>query len=237
MMRNAACRAGLRGWRAVVAAALAAVLPTVPAAPPAEPAAALAGAQQLQDLARRIERRYREQGAFRASFHQRYESTTFGAEDEARGTIHVSPPGRILWEYSQPKGQKAVYDGERWWLLVPEDREVKIKDQVPGLSDPLTDLLAGRIDLLKVFAVTESSAPPAAKGRVVLELVPRDVRDDLEMALIEADRASGDVRRLEIVDPLGNRLVYDLGAPVAEKPLPASAFAMKVPAGFNVTRE
>jgi outer membrane lipoprotein-sorting protein len=209
------------------------------AAVPAGPAAVAAAPDAVAALLQRAEARYRASGAFRVSFRQTFESSAFGTGDEARGTIHVAPPRRALWDYDEPKGQKGVLDGNTWWFVVPEDREVQVREVQPGEDSPLSDLLAGRSDLLRLFAasaVPEGAAPPPAAGRGWVELRPRTPRDDIEWLRLEIDRASGDVRRVEVADPLGGRMLFELGAPVREAPLPDAAFRVDVPPGWTLTR-
>jgi len=216
---------------ASVAAAPAGPPATAPASPGPAPEAVVA-------LLRKAEARYRGSGSFRVPFRQSFESSAFGAGDEAHGTIHVSPPRRILWDYAEPKGQRGVLDGNTWWFVVPEDREVQVREVQPGEDSPLSDLLAGRSDLLKVFSAARppDDATPTAPGRGLVELRPQKPRDDIEWLRLEIDAATGDVRRVEVADPLGGRMLFELGAPVRESPLPDASFRVDVPAGWTLTR-
>ncbi len=193
-------------------------------------------AQDLQALLHRIETRYRALPSFKVPFTQRYTSSTFGARDEARGTLHVVPPSRMLWLYDVPEGQRGALDGDRYWLIDPEERQVTVRARGAGGSDPLTDLLSGRLDLGKVFAAEPLPRGEAA-GRTLLQLLPRTPRDDMERAVLEVDEKDGTVRRLDVEDPLGNRFEYFLGAPVAAPAPPASAFKLVVPAGYTESRD
>ena len=236
-----------RRRRTILPALLAlAAVPGAPAAPPAaqpvRPAPASAAPapapEAVAALLRKAEARYRGSGSFRVPFRQVFESSAFGAGDEAHGTIHVSPPRRMLWDYAEPKGQRGVLDGNTWWFVVPEDREVQVREVQPGEDSPLSDLLAGRSDLLKVFVAASppEAATPSVPGRGLVELRPRKPRDDIEWLRLEIDAATGDVRRVEVVDPLGGRMLFELGAPVRESPLPDASFRVDVPAGWTLTR-
>lgn len=208
------------------------VRPSPASASPAQPSEAVVS------LLRKAEARYRGSGSFRVPFRQSFESSAFGAGDEAHGTIHVSPPRRILWDYAQPKGQRGVLDGDTWWFVVPEDREVQVREVQPGEDSPLSDLLAGRSDLLKLFGAASppDDASPTAPGRGLVDLRPRQPRDDIEWLRLEIDAATGDVRRVEVADPLGGRMLFELGAPVRESPLPDAAFRVEVPPGWTLSR-
>lgn len=210
---------------------LAAIVPArSAAAPPAD------AAREVREAVSRVEKRYRALTSFKISFSQRYTSATFGAQDEAQGTVFVVPPARMLWIYDKPAGQKGALDGNQYWLIDPEDREVRLRQRVEGGVDPVTDLLAGRLELGKLFEV-ELSADPAPPGRVLLLLIPKTPREDMERATLEVERADGTARRLEIIDPVGGQFEYRLGPPQAAPPPPDSAFRLVVPEGFATTRD
>jgi len=193
--------------------------------------------EQVIGLLERAERHYREIGTFRVGFRQTFESATFGAADEARGTIHVSPPRRMLWEYEVPAGQRGILDGDTWWFIIPEDREVQIRETAPGSDSPLAELLSGRSELSRYFSArVPPDAAAVVAGCAVVELWPREPRDDIDWVRLEIDTRSADVRRVEAADPLGGRTIVELGVPEREGPLPDSAFQVAVPSGYVVTR-
>ena len=197
----------------------------------------IAEARRVIDIARRIEGRYRHLGPFRVTFEQAYASATFRFEDENRGTIHVVPPRRMLWVYDEPAGQRAVMDGDTWWLVDPELRQISRRDREPGETDPLVDILAGRLDLLAVFSARPSTEPAAETGQEVVELIPREPRDDMDLAVIWVDGATGDMRRVDVIDPLGNRMRFRFGRPVAETRPPEAEFRVEIPPGYTLVRE
>jgi outer membrane lipoprotein carrier protein len=189
-------------------------------------------ARQVLDAASRIDRRYRSLPPFKVQFTQRYTSATFGAREEARGTVHVVPPSRMLWIYTDPPGQRGALDGNRYWLIDPEEKQVTVRERPRGGSDPLGDLLSGRSELARLFTVSRAKGR-APGGRVLLDLVPREQRDDMERAVLEADEKDGTVRRLEVVDPLGNSFEYLLGPPEPSPAPPARDFELVVPPGYS----
>lgn len=210
--------------------------PAAAQAPASDPsAAALSRARGVQDALRRIEARYRGLGSFTVTFAQRYVSSTFGGRDDARGTIHVAPPGRMFWRYERPQGQTGGYDGTQYWLVSPADREVIVRERDAAVPDPLADLLAGKLEIAKAFAV--DPAPDAGDGgRLAFDLRPREPRDDMDGARVEVE-PDGTLRRIEIADPLGNRVVYELGRPRPAKPPDESLLRLVVPPGYEVSRQ
>lgn len=197
-----------------------------------EPEAALARAEALVS---QVEQRYRALDSFKLTFRQHYRSATFGAEEETRGTLVVAG-SRMLWLYDVPRGQRGALDGDRYWLIVPEDRQVIVREIAPGGADPLAQLLSGRADIRHTFLVSPVPEASSSAG-VVVELTPREHREDLERAVLEIDVREVAVRRLEVVDPLGNRMIFELGAPVRAPAPPPGAFKLTIPSGFAVTKE
>lgn len=195
--------------------------------------AAVAQARRAAELLRRVELAYRHP-PFRVTFVQALDSPTFGLEEQARGTVHVVAPGRILWLYDEPRGQKAVMEPDRWLLVSPADREVIIRERDPRRPHPVADLLAGTIDLLHLFRV---SIVDEGEDVVRLDLVPTEVMDDVDRVTLEVSPERAEVRSVVVTDPLGSRIVYRLGPRVPEAPLPASALAVEIPEGYAVSRE
>jgi len=211
----------------------------------ATPSAAGGGAEEIAravGLLDRLEARYAALPPFTTRFRQSLESPTFGEEEQARGTILVGRGGRIAWNYDEPPGMRAVFDGREWRLLDPEERELVVRrTDLPGREGDrlLAELLAGRVHLVDLFAVVPGEeARPGAPGRVTIRLVPREPRDDLDWIELAVDPAPPDLRRVVVVDPLGSRLVVELGPPVpARDGIPEGAFEIEAPGGYTITRD
>ena len=199
---------------------------------------ALQRARRLVEVVERVQTHYRKLGAFRAPFELRLVSATFGGEEPETGMLHVVPPANMLWDYERPEGQKAVFDGEVWWLISPEDQTVTRHEVDPKQRSPLIDLLAGDRELLNVFSGRLVDAPGKADGaRVLLELVPREPRDEVELVVVTVEPDTGVLRRIEVVGPLGGSQVLELGRPVEEPPLPPGRFQITVPEGYTLLEE
>jgi outer membrane lipoprotein-sorting protein len=221
---------------------LACVLVSVAAAaePPrdADPEEALRQARRLVEVVQRVQSHYRELGAFRAPFELQIVSPTFGEEEAETGMLHVVPPAKMLWDYERPEGQTAVFDGQTWWLISPEDHTVTRHEVDPRARSPLIDLLAGDRELLDEFSGRlVEGAEDAAEGRVQLQLIPRETREDVELVVVTVEPESGVLRRIEVVGPLGGSQVLKLGRPVEEAPLPPERFDVTVPEGYTLLEE
>jgi outer membrane lipoprotein-sorting protein len=101
----------------------------------------------------------------------------------------------------------------------------------------LVRLLTGRLDLLTAFAAKDLPEVSEDGELATLELMPREPRDDVDLVVLDVARASGALRRVSVIDPIGSAWTYEFG-PVrpAEAP-PADAFVVEIPEGFTVSHE
>src|SRR6202011_4143087 len=68
------------------------------------------------------------------------------------GTLMLRKPGRMRWDYSQPKGKLFVSDGKNLWLYTPADnRAERMKlQESEDMRAPLAFLL-GKLNFEKEF--------------------------------------------------------------------------------------
>ena len=197
-------------------------------------------------LLERLATRYGALAPFAVTFRQSLVSPTFGEEEQARGRILVGRGGRLAWLYDEPAGMRAVYDGTEWRVLDPEERELVIhRTDLPGREGDrlLADLLAGRAHLSDLFAVLpleggEDSSNTDERGWIRVRLLPREPRDDVDWIELTIDPGAPDLRRVVVVDPLGSRLVMDLGSPTPLRGgVPPGTFEIEVPEGYTISRD
>ena len=105
----------------------------------------------LDALLKSVESRYNKAKTLQVLFTETYTPNGRGARIES-GTLLLRKPGRMRWEYSQPKGKLFVCDGKDLWLYTPADNRVeKMKMQVTDdLRAPLAFLL-GKLNFQKEF--------------------------------------------------------------------------------------
>lgn len=202
------------------------------------PTATLQQARRLVDAVERMQRLYRDLGSFQASFSLQHVSPTFGEDPAETGMLHVAPGGRMLWDYDSPEGQRAVFDGSTWWLFSSEDKTVTRHEVDLAHRNPMIDLLTGEADVLSLFAV--GPAQPLSDplpDPLVLELVPREPREDVEQVEITVSPATGVLRRVDVTGPLGGHNVLTLGEP---QPAPApreERFDVTIPDDYVLVEE
>jgi len=140
--------------------------------------------EDVSAVARAVDRHYNDLRSFQAEFTESYRGA--GLERTESGTLWLKRPGKMRWEYRQPKEKLFISDGKNAWFYVPGERQAR-KTSVKKLEDlrsPLQYLL-GHTKLEKEFAGL-SFAPdvkPSQAGDVVLRGVPRNMQGIQEVLL------------------------------------------------------
>ena len=112
---------------------------------------AFAGDPALDSLLKRVETRYNSAKTLQVLFHEDYTPPGRAKRSES-GTLLLRKPGKMRWDYDQPKGKLFVGDGKFLWLYTPlENRAEKMKlKESDDLRAPLAFLL-GKLDFQKEF--------------------------------------------------------------------------------------
>ena len=116
-------------------------------------------AQDADALLRRVDDHYNRLSSLRARYVERY--TGMGLDRTESGTLLLKKPGRMRWNYDQPKGKLFLLDGKYAWFYTPGDGQAQRMPakQLDDLRSPLRFLL-GRTQLKKELTnvtVTEDS--------------------------------------------------------------------------------
>jgi outer membrane lipoprotein carrier protein len=140
----------------------------------------------LQRLAAAVDRRYNTLQSLQADFSETYQG--MGASRTESGTLWLKRPGKMCWQYRQPREKLFISNGKDAWFYVFGERQAR-KMPVKKLDDlrsPLRYLL-GKTRLEKEFEGL-SFAPdvkPLTPGDVVLRGVPKGLRERISQVLLE----------------------------------------------------
>src|SRR5208283_5375881 len=85
---------------------------------------ALAADPGLDKLLKSVENRYNKAKTLQVLFNETYTPQGKPQRSES-GTLMLRKPGRMRWEYSQPKGKLFVSDGKSLWLYTPADNRAE----------------------------------------------------------------------------------------------------------------
>ena len=112
---------------------------------------ALGGEPALDSLLKGVENRYNRTKTLQVLFSESYTGTGQTRRTES-GLLLLSKPGRMRWEYSEPKGKLFVSDGKTLWLYTPAGNraeKMSLKD-TGDMRAPLAFLL-GKLNFNKEF--------------------------------------------------------------------------------------
>lgn len=129
---------------------------------------AFAGDPALDTLLKGVENRYNKAKTLQVLFHEDYTPQGRPRRSES-GTLRLRKPGRMRWDYEQPKGKIFVSDGKFLYLYTPsENKAEKMKLQASDdMRVPLAFLL-GKLNFEKEFRNVKAT-PEGADQRIAAE--------------------------------------------------------------------
>ena len=207
-----------------------------PASSASSAPAPVAKPSNATELAAAIQKAYASITAFEADFSQEYKMKAFGQVKTSKGHVLFVKPGKMRWDYADPKDNVIVSDNETLWSYVASDkqaRKMKVKDsQMPTALAFLT----GKGDLGKEFNL-ELMDVKALKfeGGYVLKATPKVATNLYNFVLFYVDGATFHVRRVLIVDAQDNRNRFDFEKPTVNGKWDDARFKWSPPAGVSVS--
>jgi outer membrane lipoprotein carrier protein len=182
-------------------------------------------------VTRAVEQRYNRLRTLQVQFEER---VSYGARvrREEKGTLYLLRPGKMRWEYAEPKGKLFVADGKVFYLYSPYSNQVqrlKPKDAADWRA-PLAFLL-GRLDFSKEFG------PITIRPRAeVIELAaaPRSEREPFTEAVFHVAPDTFEIRRIVVTGQDGMVTEFVFRGERANPVLAAGLFQFEAPAGAEI---
>ena len=192
----------------------------------------------LRDVLRGVETKYNRLKSMRARFHQTYRQGGRVVRRE-EGTLYLSKPGRMRWEYEAPETKLFLTDGKRVILFVPAENRV-LESAIKETEDvraPLAFLL-GRLNFDEQFQKMETSPQfvPVEQGNFVFKAYSKQMAERLEWVLFEVS-PSHEIRRVVARERGGLENEFRFDDIEANPALAAALFQFTPPAGAQVVRE
>jgi len=152
-------------------------------------------------IADKVDQRYNHLQTLEAQFSETYSGA--GMTRTESGTLTLKKPGRMRWDYDQPRPKMFLTDGQTAWFYVPGERQVRraLVKQLDDLRSPLRYLL-GKTKLEKEFTGLSiaSGQKPLYDGDIVLQGIPKSLADRVANTLLEVS-PDGLIRRI-VVDQM-----------------------------------
>lgn len=189
--------------------------------------------KDVHQIANAVDHRYNNLKSLETGFTETYSGA--GATRTETGMLWLKRPGKMRWEYRQPREKLFVSDGKTAWFYVPGEPQVR-KAPVKKLDDlrsPLRYLL-GQTRLEKEFSGL-SLAPdvkPADPGNIVLRGVPKGMEDRINEVLLEVT-PDWQIRRLVISEGDGAITQFRFADQKENVAIPDQRFKFSPPPGVE----
>ena len=197
-------------------------------------AAPLRAQTDVHALAAKVDQYYDHLHTLEARFTETY--TGAGMSRTESGTLLLKKPGRMRWDYDQPRPKVFLTDGQMAWFYVPGERQARrtpVK-QLDDLRSPLRYLL-GKTKLEKELEGL-SRAPdqkPAIAGDVVLRGVPKGMRERVAQTLLEV-APDGVITRIVVEELDGTTTEFRFLQQKENVEIPDAQFRFVPPPGVEI---
>jgi len=197
--------------------------------------AALAIAQQpapsLDKVAEDLDRHYNDLRSLRAGFTETYRGA--GITRTESGTLWLRRPGKMRWEYMEPREKLFVSDGKTAYFYVPGERQARKAplDKLDDLRSPLRYLL-GKTKLKKEFDNLTARAGDQP-GSVIIRGVPRNMSERVAEVSLDVN-AGGEIQRIQIDEVDGSETEFTFSSMQENVPVEDARFRFQPPPGVEL---
>ena len=187
----------------------------------------------VHKIAEAVDHRYNNMQSLESQFTETYRGA--GMTRNESGTLWLKRPGKMRWDYREPRPKLFISDGKTAWFYVPGDQQVR-KASVKKLDDfrsPLRYLL-GKTKLEKEFTALSLApdAQPLDPGDIVLRGVPKGMEDRVSQVLLEITPDS-QIRAITIDEVDGSTTQFRLSEQKQNVQLSDSRFRFTPPPGVE----
>ena len=196
--------------------------------------AALSLAQDVHAIADKVDQRYDHIHTLAANFTETYSGA--GMTRTESGTLQLKKPGRMRWDYDQPRPKLFLTDGKIAWFYVPGEKQARRSSvkQLDDLRSPLRYLL-GKTKLEKELEGL-SLAPdqkPVNSGDVVLRGIPQGLENRVAQTLLEVS-PDGLIDRIVIEELDGSLTEFRFLQQKENVQIPDQRFSFTPPPGVEI---
>ena len=187
-------------------------------------------------IAEEVDRYYNHLHTLQANFDEIYRGS--GISREESGTLWLKRPGKMRWEYAQPRQKLFISNGKEAWFYVPGEQQAR-KTPMKKLDDLRSPLgyLLGKTKLQKEFQAL-SLAPdvaPLQPADTVLRGVPRFMQMVSQVLLEIAP--GGKIVRLVVDGEDGSTTEYRFSEQKENVAMTDRQFQFTPPPGVQVIEE
>jgi len=189
--------------------------------------------ESIPKLAERVDQHYNRLRSLRSDFVEIYEGA--GLSRREAGELWLLKPGKMRWDYKEPRSKLFVTDNKTAYFYVPGDRQAR-RMPVKRFEDfrsPIRFLL-GHTKLQKEFdQLTISPEKPLNPGDIVLQGVPLNMKERVNRVVLEVT-LGGQIVRIWIEELDGSITDFRFSNIQEDVPVKSELFRFKVPVGVQV---
>lgn len=204
-------------------------------------ASASPGASTLspEEIARRLQATYEKTTSMSARFRQITSVRMSQREKRGSGTVLISKPGRMRWDYLSPSPQVIVSDGKTVIMYFKHSNQMIVTPATEYLQSDITySFFTGKGNILRDFKVMPAPADAGSQpGSYVIKLVPRKPNPQIAEILVWADRSTFLIDRLRIIDQFGSVTDLFFSGIKTDVKIPASLFTFTPPPGTEIIHQ
>lgn len=191
---------------------------------------AFAGNPSLDALLKNVEAHYNRAKTLQVLFKEQYTPPGKAVRRES-GVLYLRKPGRMRWDYNEPKGKFWVSDGKDWWIYTPADNRVE-KGKMKESNDmrvPLAFLL-GKLNFDRDFKNMKET-PDGPDMRITGETRSENLPySNVEFVVTPEDH----IREVKATGFDHSILEFTLDQEKVDVPLDSKLFQFKMPAGATI---
>ena len=171
-------------------------------------------AQSPNAVMQRAVQAYADLRSVRAEFRQTITNPITGTNSVSRGVLLRKDPNLLSINFTDPKGDRVVSDGQSLWVYLPSSAP----GQVMRMSAKANNALA-MVDPGGVFLTSPASRFDMSDGGIatvqgrktnIVNLVPKQANGTFTRARLWIDAVNGYVRQFEVTDPNGLKRVVTI---------------------------
>ena len=190
-----------------------------------------------EEIALKLQRTYEKTSSFQAEFTQSTSLQQSRRQREGKGTMIISKPGLMRWDYREPDRQVFICDGQTMSMYFAKAEQMMVIPAREYLQSDVTyAFFVGTGDILRDFAPRFPPADYCCGERPTLQLFPRTEHGQVDHLDVWIDDRSL-VRRLRIVDHFGTVTELNFTNIRLNQPIDRDVFKFTPPPGTEIVRQ
>jgi outer membrane lipoprotein carrier protein len=195
------------------------------------------GAKDLtaKQVAKKIQKFYESTKDFQAAFQQEYFSKALGRKKSSSGFVYIKKPGKMRWDYKEPRPKHFIADGKALYIYDPELEQVMVDRAFSGSSlTTAVTFLWGKGRLSSEFAIAfYGLGDLGGPQHYVLELLPKKKARFKKLVMV-VDKKTFKVTETVVEDPGGNVNHIFFANITTNVGLKDQSFHFEIPEGVDV---